>query len=264
MYFYGKTDIGKMRATNQDNFFTMRISDNVLLFVLCDGMGGTNGGNIASKLAIRTFSEYIEQQLSAYINDDNVICDTEEISFTSLLNDAVLHANKAVYSRAHENSELANMGTTIVAAISVDDKLYITNVGDSRLYLLEGTLLTQLTHDHSYVQMLVDMGHITKEEAANNPRKNILTRAVGTEPTVEADVMETELPPEGSYLLLCSDGLYNFLTEQELIDIVYDTCGEYDDDDYEAELAYKTDRLIDKANANGGGDNITIILIKIL
>ena len=112
--------------------------------------------------------------------------------------------------------------------------------------------------------MLVDMGHITKEEAANNPRKNILTRAVGTEPTVEADVMETELPPEGSYLLLCSDGLYNFLTEQELIDIVYDTCGEYDDDDYEAELAYKTDRLIDKANANGGGDNITIILIKIL
>lgn len=264
MYFYGKTDIGKMRATNQDNFFTMRISDNVLMFVLCDGMGGTNGGNIASNLAIRTFSEYIEQFLSDYIDSETDMCRSEEVNFTSLLSDAVLAANAAVYSRAHENSELANMGTTIVAAISADDKLYITNVGDSRLYSLTDSVLTQLTHDHSYVQMLVDMGHITKEEAANNPRKNILTRAVGTEPRVDADVMETELPSDGSYLMLCSDGLYNFIREDELIDIITGVYNEYDDDDYEAEIAYKTELLVDTANANGGGDNITIILIKII
>lgn len=263
VYFYGKTDIGKMRETNQDNFFTMRISDNILLFVLCDGMGGTNGGNIASKLAVRTFSEYIEQRLSDHIDGDNY-CNTGELSLTTLLSEAVGAANKAVYERAHENSELANMGTTIVAAIAADDKLYITNVGDSRLYMLEDSIITQLTHDHSYVQMLVDMGHITKEEAANNPRRNILTRAVGTEPTVEADVMSIELPAAGTYLLLCSDGLYNFLSDAELTDIVYEVCDEYDDDDYEAELAYKTNKLIDTANANGGGDNITTILIKIL
>ncbi|MBR5514656.1 MAG: Stp1/IreP family PP2C-type Ser/Thr phosphatase [Clostridia bacterium] len=264
MYFYGKTDIGKMRSTNQDNFLTMRLSDNVTMFVLCDGMGGTNGGNIASNLAIRTFADHIEHLLSEYIDANTDICDTEKLDFTAVLHDAVSAANSAVYSRAHENSELANMGTTIVAALSVDDKMYVANVGDSRMYTLEGECLTQLTHDHSYVQMLVDLGQITKEEAVNNPRKNILTRAVGTEPRVEADVMEYFLPCAGSYMLLCSDGLYNFLTEEELLDVVYAENNEYDEDDYEAELAYKTEKLVDIANANGGGDNITIILIKIL
>jgi len=264
VYFYGKTDIGKMRSTNQDNFLTMRLCDNVVVFVLCDGMGGTNGGNIASSLAIRSFAEYIEQSLSEHIDVNTDLCNTEGLSFTSILADAVSAANKAVYSRAHESSELANMGTTLVAAIAVEDKLYVANVGDSRLYCLEGEELTQLTHDHSYVQMLVDMGHITKEEAANNPRKNILTRAVGTEPAVESDVMEHILPSCGSYIFLCSDGLYNFISDDELLEIMYTDSGDYDDEDYEAELAYKTEKLVDVANANGGADNITIILIKIL
>lgn len=264
MYFYGKTDIGKMRSTNQDNFLTMRLGDNVLMFVLCDGMGGTNGGNIASNLAIRTFAEYVEQALADHIDKDTEVCNTAAVNFNSLLNEAVSAANSAVYSRAHENSELANMGTTIVAAIVADDKMYVANVGDSRLYSLEAEKLVQLTHDHSYVQMLVDMGHITKEEAVNNPRRNILTRAVGTEPMVESDIMDHDLPEEGSYLILCSDGLYNFLAEEELLDVLYSDCDEYDEDDYEAELSYKTNKLVDIANANGGGDNITIILIKIL
>lgn len=264
MYFYGKTDIGKMRSTNQDNFLTMRVSDNVLMFVLCDGMGGTNGGNIASNLAIRTFADHIEQSLAKYIDQNTDICNTSAVNFTNLLSDAVLAANSAVYERAHESSELANMGTTIVAAIVADDKLYVANVGDSRLYCLEENRFTQLTHDHSYVQMLVDLGHITKEEAVNNPRKNILTRAVGTEPRVESDVTEHFLPSEGAYLILCSDGLYNFISDQELLDVLYSDSSEYDEDDYEAELSYKSNKLIDIANANGGGDNITIILIKVL
>ncbi|MBR6513498.1 MAG: Stp1/IreP family PP2C-type Ser/Thr phosphatase [Clostridia bacterium] len=263
MYFLGKTDIGKQRQTNQDNFLTMRVCDNVTLFVLCDGMGGTNGGNIASSLAMRTFAEYIEQALVDSVNDDG-ICDVSGFNLPLLMNEAVGAANKAVYSRARENSELTNMGTTIVAALAADDEIHIANVGDSRMYLLEGKELTQLTHDHSYVQMLVDMGQLTKEEAATNPRRNILTRAVGTEPTVDADVITVDIPKEGSYFALCSDGLYNFLTEKEFIGIVRKKYKDYDDDDYDAELTLKTGLLVDTANANGGGDNITIILIKIV
>lgn len=263
MYFYGKTDIGKKRQTNQDNFLTMRICDNVTLFVLCDGMGGTNGGNIASGLAVRSFTDHIEQSLCGYIDEETDICDTSEVNLASLVTNAVLKANKAVYARAHENSELTNMGTTIVAALIADDKLYVVNVGDSRLYKIEGDDLTQLTHDHSYVQMLVDMGHITKEEAVNNPRRNILTRAVGTEPSVEADLTIHELPSDDAYLLLCSDGLYNFLSEPEMIRLVSGSAEDYEDD-YDAELSNKTNTLIDIANANGGGDNITVILIKIV
>lgn len=264
MYFFGKTDIGKKRPTNQDNFLTMRICDNVTLFVLCDGMGGTNGGNIASSLAIRTFSDFIETRLTMHINIDDDLCDNASVDFNSLLADAASAANKAIYDRAHENSELTNMGTTIVAALVADDTLYIANVGDSRIYMLCEDELTQLTHDHSYVQMLVDMGHITKEEAANNPRRNILTRAVGTEPTVDTDVISIDMPKEGSYFILCSDGLYNFLSEDEVKRIVQSRLSEYDDDDYDAELSLKVKLLIDTANANGGGDNITIILIKVV
>ncbi len=261
MYFHGKTDIGKLRQTNQDNFLTMRVCDNITLFVLCDGMGGTNGGNIASGLAIRTFADFIEQSLSCHINDNDV-CDLKNLNLSLLLSDATSAANKAVYARARENSELTNMGTTIVAALATDEDVYIANVGDSRMYKIEGKELTQLTHDHSYVQMLVDMGQLTKEEAATNPRKNILTRAVGTEPTVDADVISIDMPKKGSYLILCSDGLYNFISEKELIAVIRKKFKDYDDDDYDAELMKKTDLLIDMANAGGGGDNITIILIK--
>ncbi len=264
MYFLGKTDIGKTRETNQDNFLTMRICDNVTLFVLCDGMGGTKGGNIASSLAIRTFSEYIEQYLSDYVDHDTDVCDTSSLNFTSVLGDAVSAANRAVYARARENSELTNMGTTIVAALAADDSMYIANVGDSRMYMLSGRHLTQLTHDHSYVQMLVDMGQLTKEEAATNPRRNILTRAVGTEPGVEADIVVADIPKKDAYLLLCSDGLYNFLSDSEMIRIIRKKFKDIDDDDYDAELSRKTEMLIDTANANGGGDNITTILIKIV
>lgn len=261
MYFHGKTDIGKLRQTNQDNFLTMRVCDNVTLFVLCDGMGGTNGGNIASGLAMRTFADYIEQTLSCRI-DDNDVCDLEDINLSVLLSEATNAANKAVYARARENSELTNMGTTIVAALATENEIFIANVGDSRMYKIEGKELTQLTHDHSYVQMLVDMGQLTKEEAATNPRKNILTRAVGTEPTVDADVISIDMPKKGSYLILCSDGLYNFISEKDLIAVIRKKFKDYDDDDYDAELTKKTELLIDMANAGGGGDNITIILIK--
>ena len=260
MFFYGKTDIGRKRATNQDNFLTMRICDNILLLVLCDGMGGTNGGNIASGLATRTYSDYIENTIAPHI-DDNNICDVTKLDVEGIVRDAAVAANRAVYARARESSELANMGTTLVSALICGETMYIANVGDSRMYMLCDNELSQLTHDHSYVQMLVDMGQITKEEAATNPRRNILTRAVGTEKTIEVDITSHEVPSADSYLLLCSDGLYNFMTEAEMKEIMSASLDEFYDD-YDAEISHKVDTLIDLANENGGGDNITIILVR--
>lgn len=260
LYFYGKSDIGRKRATNQDNFLNMRICDNIMLFVLCDGMGGTNGGNIASGLATRTYSDYIENTLAPYILEDGS-CDLDAVDLEGVIRDAVVAANRAVYARARENSDLANMGTTLVSAVICGKEMYIANVGDSRMYMLYDDDLSQLTHDHSYVQMLVDMGQITKEEAATNPRRNILTRAVGTEKTIEVDITSMEIPDSDVYFLLCSDGLYNFMTEDGMKTIM-STPLEGFDDDYDAELSQKVKTLIDRANENGGGDNITIILVR--
>ena len=260
MFFYGKTDKGRMRATNQDNFLTLRLADNILLLVLCDGMGGTTGGNIASSLAIRAYSEFIENALEPHMDKDGM-CVTDGVDLEGIMRDAVVAANRAVYSRARESSELANMGTTLVSALIHEEKMYIANVGDSRMYMFRHDELTQLTHDHSYVQMMVDMGMITKEEAATNPRRNILTRAVGTESIIDVDVTELDLPVGNVYYLLCSDGLYNFLREEELIKILSEPIDEYDDD-YDAELSRRTDMMINSANFNGGGDNITTILVR--
>ena len=261
MFFYGKTDKGRMRATNQDNFLTLRLADNILLLVLCDGMGGTTGGNIASSLAIRAYSEFIENALEPHMDKDGM-CVTDGVDLEGIMRDAVVAANRAVYSRARESSELANMGTTLVSALIHEEKMYIANVGDSRMYMFRHDELTQLTHDHSYVQMMVDMGMITKEEAATNPRRNILTRAVGTEKTVDVDITSIELPEDDAYILMCSDGLYNFLHESALKKILTSPLDGFDDD-YEADLSQRVGMMIDTANENGGGDNITTILIRI-
>lgn len=263
MFFYGKTDKGRQRVINQDNFLTMRLCDNVLLFVLCDGMGGTNGGHIASKLAVSSFAEYVEETVSRFIDSDSDICNIESLAPIELLHEAVSRANQAVFRRSRENSELSNMGTTLVGALVCNDVLYTVNIGDSRLYMFSDTKIKQLTHDHSYVQMLVDMQRITKEEAQTNPRRNILTRALGTESRVEADIASIVLPSEKAYYLLCSDGLYNFLPEEKLLQTVTENA-DCEDDDHEKELQIKTDSLINRANDGGGGDNITAILIKYL
>lgn len=261
MFFYGKTDKGLKRATNQDNFLIMRLADNLLLLVLCDGMGGTSGGNIASALATRVYAEFIENALSDKIGTDDIFA-SDGVDLEGVMRDAVVAANRAVYARARENSELANMGTTLVSALICGESVHIANVGDSRMYMLKNGELTQLTHDHSYVQMMVDMGLIKPEEAATNPRRNILTRAVGTENIIEVDITQMELPSDDAYLLLCSDGLYNFLKEEDLVEILSQDSYGFEDD-YEADLAHRTDLMIDLANDNGGGDNITTILVRI-
>lgn len=249
MEYYGETDIGCVRTTNQDNFRIESICDNVLLCVVCDGMGGTNGGNIASETAISVFVQNLRNSLCPSVTDK--ICDIGGLDIPSLLRDAVFSANRAVYTVSESTPELSHMGTTLVCALIIDGKCYIANVGDSRLYVCTKKEIVQETKDHSYVQMLVDMGQLTPEEAAVNPRRNILTMAVGTESEIEPSVSTRDFS-EGETLMLCSDGLYNYVSPDSARSIITEN------NDIESAVGI----LISLAKKNGGGDNITTILIR--
>ncbi len=248
MKFCGKTDTGKTRTANQDYFFAEHISpvgnesgqDEPLLCVVCDGMGGAAGGKIASTLAAQTFSCLVKEQ---YVKGkyDNA----EELLF-----DCTQKANKSVYSRSTSDESLSGMGTTLTAALICKDKIAISNVGDSRTYAFKNKKMKKITRDHSYVQELVDLGQITEGEAKNHPRKNIITRALGTEKYVEADTYTIKEKTDG--LLLCSDGLYNMVEEAKITELFYS-------DKSPEEICEK---LIELANNAGGSDNITAIVVK--
>ena len=254
MNFFAKSDIGKVRQSNQDNYFCSELYKDVYLFIVCDGMGGTKGGNIASEVAVDVFKKYIINEIAKTENKKG-IPSARKINFKELLTTAVVKANYAVYEKAMSDPELAQMGTTLVACIVFDDKVYTANVGDSRLYHItsDSNEAIRITHDHSYVQTLVDMGQLTPEEAAVNPRRNILTMAVGTEDTIDPDINSFK-PEKGDYILLCSDGLYNYFKPSELKEIVWG----HD----EETLEQKTDLYINYALESGGRDNITAILAK--
>lgn len=374
MFFYGLSDVGRRRQNNQDSFGYLKIADNAEVFVVCDGMGGANGGNVASEMSVNVFTEYLKNSLGNFVDsktnllvlpedtdslgpyattaefsflkdndkaqdlaaaakenglengsknepengpenglkkdldngaefvgnaesgsdtgsgktqkgssnpatrgdgeneaDVKVCDDTDNYEDTSvlqnpiytLLSEAVASANTEVYERSRKDESLSGMGTTLVAALMIDSKLYIASVGDSRIYLFCGGDMVQLTHDHSYVQYLVDIGQITPEQALTNPYRNIITRAVGNERTIEADTESLLLTASPSYILLCSDGLTNYLGASDIRDIVWGY-GEVTDneEDQETELKRKVEELIDSANEGGGGDNITALLVK--
>lgn len=246
MEFYGKSDIGKKRATNQDSFVCRQIGSWTLC-VVCDGMGGMNGGNIASALAIEAFTASVEHALTSA--DFTESRDT----MSSILSVGVSAANDAVLSRAQASEELQGMGTTLIAALCSADTLYAVNVGDSRLYRIAPDGIEQITRDHSYVQLLLDMGQITAEEALTSPNKNIITRAVGTERNTEADFFTLKLR-ENDLFLLCSDGLTNYLSDAVIADILSDSV--------QHPLRERVDALIDGANEGGGGDNITAVVLE--
>ena len=258
MLFFGKSDIGKKRATNQDNFITLKLCVNLILCVICDGMGGVHGGSIASELAISSFTEFIKVNLAPYIDTERAVFNAASaasagIEYGALLAGAVGEANAAVKARSKNDHSLDGMGTTLLAALIVDNILYIANVGDSRLYFISGGEIKQITRDHSYVQYLVDIGKITQEEAASSPYKNIITRAVGTDDEIDADIFKLEY--NSGALLMCSDGLYN-VTEPELY---IKLAGDIRDPE---SLACAVNKLIEHANDNGGPDNITAVIIK--
>lgn len=240
MKTFARSDIGKIREMNQDNFFVSDQDDEIKLFIVADGMGGYKGGEIASKLAIDSVKSYI-------INNFNET-NKEREKILDLVKNAVEYANMVVYEKSQEVEELNGMGTTIDVAIIQSGKLYIGHVGDSRVYRLRKEFFRKLTVDHSYVEQLLKQGNITKEEAYNHPKKNMLTKALGCTAYVEPDVMVKGYQ-KGDVLLMCTDGLTNMIREEQIFQILKDN----------PEQA--CDILVDKANENGGLDNITAVII---
>lgn len=231
------TDIGNVRAVNEDSHCVRVISDSCAFAVVADGMGGHHGGRIASSSAVDIISEYI----SAHLDPD---AGTDDVKTT--LSDAIKTANEKIYIRSLSEDDLSGMGTTVAAVICSGGRVCAANVGDSRIYAIDGSI-RQISRDHSYVQDLLEKGLITDAEANKHPNKNIITRAVGTEMTVDIDLFDFPILG-GTKILLCTDGLSNFvsdaLIEQTLI---------------ENEPQRANELLIALANKNGGKDNITVV-----
>lgn len=252
MLFYGSTDVGMRRAVNQDNFIIKKYSDNVITAVVCDGMGGVSGGSIASAIAAESFQKELDNCESTY----RLFANLSDEEMEHILISAAEEANHAVYKAGKADSSLNGMGTTLVGCIAMPRRIYTVNVGDSRMYMNAGDGLFQITHDHSYVQYLVDMGKMSKEEARASRNKNLITRAVGTERTVDVDFFITEYDGD-AVLLLCSDGLTNHVEEAKLEKIMN---GAYSKEG----IQEACEKLISCANSRGGTDNITAVAIAIV
>lgn len=255
MYFYGQTDVGMRRSVNQDNFTIRAFDDGVLAAVVCDGMGGANGGNVASSMATRSFMQVIGERETEF----PLFAGMSEEEINDMLVEASVEANRIVYRKSSVDEALAGMGTTLVGCLVLPDMIYAINVGDSRMYLAHNESIRQITHDHSMVQYLVDIGQITPEEARHSRHKNIITRAVGTERTVNADVfMLPRADAHDGYIILCSDGLTNHV-EPDAIERIVRTC-RHDNGD---SLVDACTELIRAANEDGGTDNITAVIIAV-
>lgn len=242
MNLWGITDRGSVRRENQDAYRAGPLGEELALGVVCDGMGGALAGNVASTLAVEAFWQEMEARCAKG-------CPEEP---ERALRQAVAASNAQVYRRSLEDADCRGMGTTLVAALCCGRRAWVVNVGDSRCYLADQESIRQVSRDHSLVEVLVDRGEITREEARSHPRKNLITRALGVEPEVEADIFAIDCP-EDSYLLLCSDGLSNQVANQELLyEIIHgeapeSCCG----------------RMLEIALCRGAPDNVTAVLIKL-
>ena len=244
MNFYYLTDIGKKRKTNQDTVAGNIISEDLAWSIVCDGMGGNNGGDIASSMATRGISELINRNLDILNNPQ------ETKNFMKYCIDC---ANYAIYSESQQNEQLSGMGTTIVFVIRNKNQVHIAHAGDSRAYILsqENNNIYRATTDHSIVQELLDKGEITEQEARNHARKNIITRALGVNSEIKFDYNLLNIDSK-SIILSCTDGLTNYLEDHEIYNI-------YKKNIDNLEKLPKI--LIDEANNLGGHDNITVSVI---
>lgn len=239
MRIYSATDIGQKRKMNQDYVFVSQepVGNLPNLFAVADGMGGHNAGDYASAHAVQTLVSQI--QADADFNPIKVI------------RHAIEAANTEIIDQAQRDEGLRGMGTTMVVATIVGNYAYVANVGDSRLYVVQGQI-RQVTRDHSLVQEMVRLGEINAEEARNHPDKNIITRALGAEKTVDVDFFDLKLEP-GNTILMCSDGLSNMVEDRKMEEIITNP---------DKDITWKGDTLIREANQNGGKDNIAVILIE--
>lgn len=240
MKYFSKSDIGLVRSKNEDSLVVLQ-KYGMTLAVIADGMGGHLGGQKASNLAIETIQNSWENVQQAFLpyESENWIRETIAI------------ANETVFNSGHENPEYEGMGTTIVLALLSGANATIGNIGDSRCYLYENNDFNQITEDHSFINYLIKSGEITVEDAEHHPRKNVLTRALGTNEKVEIDIKTIQLE-SSSILLLCSDGLYGKVNTDFLIEqILSDTT-----------LEEKANQYIEEAKNNGGEDNISVIILQ--
>ena len=242
MKIVAKTDKGLVRENNQDAYAVGELPDEVAWAVVCDGMGGAAGGNIASALAVKVISDKITSSYNEKMRDSSI---------KNLLDSAITAANIEVYDMAYSRPDLKGMGTTVVAVVVRDNVAHIAHAGDSRAYLVNKDGVEQITVDHSLVQNLVDRGEITKEEAEHHPNKNVITRALGVDKRIDVDFSEIDMQ-ENETLVLCTDGLSNCVNNSEMAEDIKD--GQY--------YAF-ADRLVKRANKNGGNDNITVVAIAI-
>jgi len=243
------SDVGLKRPHNEDS----SISDiDKGLLILADGMGGYKAGEIASAIAVTSTYEQIRKGLQQ-IKPGQTDADTGLSDESMLVKKSIIDANSKIYSTATNESSCQGMGTTIVIALLHDNIMTVAHVGDSRMYRVRGNNFEQITRDHSLIQELIDRGFYTPEEAAENTPKNLVTRALGIENKVEVDVIEEVISP-GDIYLLCSDGL-NDMVEDEEIHLTLSK--------YSANLVQAAEELVQKANANGGKDNTSIILMKV-
>lgn len=238
MKAYAKTDIGAQRQTNQDFIFCSMQPVGSLpnLFIVADGMGGHKAGDIASRYTVERFLQTVRE--------------SEAENPISIIEEAVKSSNIALIEKAKENLDYEGMGTTLVVATFYKDSIYIANVGDSRLYLVNNEI-QQITRDHSLVEEMINLGEIDRANARNHAKKNIITRAIGVDTEVVADFFEIDYS-KGDIILMCSDGLTNMIEDRAIKTIINEG----------TELSEITDRLIDVANINGGKDNISVILIE--
>ncbi len=240
MEAWGLTDLGNVRRQNQDYYDIVQLDAQRLLLVVCDGMGGAKSGNVASRLAAEVFVGEIRRMARPEMTPAEI---------EALLREAIRLANGAVYDQSQVSSDFEGMGTTLVAAYVTPALAVFANVGDSRAYLFDRDGIRFVTVDHSLVELMVQRGEISREQAKNHPSKNLITRAVGTEPSVTCDVYCQKLNP-GDAVLLCSDGLSNELADQEILfEVVHGVRKEG-----------CCQRLLDIAKGRGAPDNVTVIL----
>lgn len=237
---FAKTDIGRVREQNQDYFYISEETEEPKIYILADGMGGYKGGEIASSLAVANTKNYIINNFKKTKKDRE--------SILNLLKNAIEYANMSVYEKAKVSEELHDMGTTLDVCLIYNNKVFIGHVGDSRVYRIRKNIIRKLTTDHSYVEKLVKEGTITKEEAYNHPKKNMLMKALGCNSLVEPDVICKGFLKD-DILLMCSDGLTNMLRDNEIYNLLLNNPNNPED------------ALINNANDLGGYDNITVIII---
>ena len=239
MISYGRTDVGSKRQMNQDYVYysDKPVGNLPNLYIVADGMGGHKAGDVASRYTVTQFVSHIKENKGR-----NPI---------SIIDDAILEANEELIELANTSEDFDGMGTTLVVCSYIDKSLFIANIGDSRLYLINKEKIRQITRDHSYVEEMVSNGEISRSNARLHEKKNIITRAVGASMDVISDIFEISYH-HGDIILMCTDGLSNMVDDDKIMEIVLN----------HQDLEVATKKLVDEANKNGGKDNISVLIVR--